>query len=111
MTINQLPNVPSNFDLIEVPCAYNVTDYKLTFGYVQDSAARESITLTGGYARIDPPTIPGGGRIMFVTVLSWTSAGGAFNVVPYGPNQDYCYIIGESGITITGLRLRFWIAL
>lgn len=110
MTIDQLPQAPSNFDLIDVPCAYG-SDYKMTFGYVQDDSARETITIpASGNIRIDPPTTPGA-RIMFVTVLTWQTNTGAFQVVPYGTDQTYCYMIGTPGTTVSGLRLRFWFIL
>lgn len=80
-----------------------------TIGYVDDASARIAITLTsGGYYNISVPTLPTGAKITSVAILAWTSADGAFNVVPYGAAGTQAYIIGTPNTTINGLQLRFW---
>lgn len=78
-----------------------------TIGYVDDASARSAITLTsGGYYNISVPTLPTGAKITSVAILAWSSADGAFNVVPYGAAG--AYIIGTPNTTVNGLQLRFW---
>lgn len=80
-----------------------------TIGYVDDESARSAITLTnGGYYNISVPALPTGAKITSVAILAWTSATGAFNVVPYGAAGTQAYIIGTPNTTINGLQLRFW---
>ena len=78
-------------------------------GYVDDSSARADITATSGnYARIDPPALPTGAKITSVAILDWTSATGAFSVMPYGTSAVAAYLLADSGVVIKGLKLRFW---
>ena len=79
-----------------------------TIGYVDDASPRSTITLTNGYASVVPPSLPTGAKITSIAIITYTSATGAFNPIPYGANATYGYIIGESGAAIDGLRLRFW---
>lgn len=84
-------------------------DAKPTIGFVDDSAARPTITIpSSGYVSITPPTLPTGAKIISVAIVSWTSSDGAFNIVPYGNNAQAAYLIGTPGVSISGLRLRFW---
>lgn len=77
-------------------------------GYVDDASARSTITLTNGYASVVPPSLPTGAKVTSIAIISYTSASGGFNIMPYGANATYGYVIGNSGTTIDGLRLRFW---
>lgn len=82
---------------------------KPTLGFVDDSAARASITIPStGYVGITPPSLPTGAKITSVAVIEYTSASGAFSPVPYGADGDYARLTGASGVTISGLKLRFW---
>lgn len=84
-------------------------DAKPTIGFVDDSAARPTITIpSSGYVSITPPTLPTGAKIISVAIVLWTSSDGAFNIVPYGGNAQSAYLIGTPGVSISGLRLRFW---
>ena len=79
------------------------------FQYVDDTAARADITLTsGGYFRVVPPSLPTGAKIISVAIVAWTSATGAFSVMPYGTGAAEAYILGTPSVTIKGLKLRFW---
>jgi hypothetical protein len=84
-------------------------DAKPTIGFVSDSAARSTITIpSSGYVSITPPALPTGAKIISVAIVTWTSSDGAFNIIPYGGNAQSAYLIGTPGVTISGLRLRFW---
>lgn len=82
-------------------------------GYFDDSSARGDITIgTGNYAVVNPPEnmLPSGGRIIAISIITWTSNSGGFSIIPYGTNSTYAYILGDSGVVIKGLRLRWWYA-
>lgn len=82
---------------------------KPTLGFVDDSAARASITIPAtGYVDIATPSLPTGAKITSVAVIEYTSASGAFSPVPYGASGDAARLTGASGVTISGLKLRFW---
>lgn len=82
---------------------------KPTLGFVDDSAARSSITIPStGYVDISPPSLPTGAKITSIAVIEYTSASGAFSPVPYGVAGDAARLTGASGVTISGLKLRFW---
>lgn len=82
---------------------------KPTIGFVDDSAARASITIPAtGYVDIAPTSLPTGAKITSIAVIEYTSASGAFSPVPYGASGDAARLIGASGVTISGLKLRFW---
>lgn len=78
-----------------------------TLAYVDDQTARD-FTLNANYIVVTPDvTIPEGKKIVAITIVTWSTNSGAFSVVPYGFGR-YAYIIGNSGTTITGLKLRYW---
>lgn len=82
---------------------------KPTLGFVDDSTARASITIpAAGYVDIAPPSLPTGAKITSIAVIEYTSASGAFSPVPYGSSGDAARLTGASGVTISGLKLRFW---
>ena len=80
-----------------------------TIGYVDDASARGNITLSsGGYARITPPTLPTGAIVFAVGAIKWTSSNGISIIPYYDYNDNSAYVIGASGITVTGLQCRWW---
>lgn len=77
-------------------------------GYVDDNSARD-FTLSNNYISVTPDaTLPAGKKIVAISIISWVSNSGPFSIAPYGTNGRYGYIIGNSGTTITGLKLRYW---
>ncbi len=79
-----------------------------TIEHVDDQTARD-FTLQGNYIRVTPDaTIPEGKTVVSITVVTWDSNTGAFYVTPLGSGRFAAYIIGDSGTTIKGLKLRYW---
>lgn len=78
-----------------------------SIGYIDDSTARASFTLTNGYYRIVPPSLPTGAKIISVAAIAWTSSNG-ISIIPYGDAANEAYVVGETNAKITGLRCRFW---
>ena len=77
-----------------------------TIGYVDDSAARSNITLTNGYSYLAAPSgLPSGAKVFSVGTIECTSSNG-IAIIPYGNNA--AYVIGAAGITVTGLKTRWW---
>lgn len=77
-----------------------------TIGYVDDASARSNITLTNGYSYLAAPSgLPSGAKVFSVGAIEWTSSNG-IAIIPYGNNA--AYVIGAAGITVTGLKTRWW---
>lgn len=85
-------------------------DYRLSaIGYVDDSSARSDITIgSGNYIQVSPAenALPSDARLVAITMVTWTSNTGGFNIIPTG--NSYGYIVGNSGVVIKGLKLRWW---
>ena len=74
-----------------------------------DDSALGDITIPNtGYYRIYKPSSVVGKMILSVEVLTWTSNTGSFNVITMNDNNSNAYVVGEPGVQIKGLTLR-WI--
>lgn len=99
-------------DLIHVNASG--TDYKQTkANFLQDTpkhydaTTAQSVTGTSGnYVQLPRPDAVKNKTVIAISATDWTSNGGPFWITPYGPNYDYV-IIG-SGVSVTGLKCRYW---
>lgn len=74
-----------------------------------DETEGRNFTLDSNYLKIAPGvTIPEGRTVVAITIIYWDSNTGGFSVYPYGSGRYWAYILGDSGTTINGLRLRYW---
>ena len=84
-----------------------------TLYYVDDaSSTSRTFTLNDGYFNLansspSPSSlIPSGAKIVAVGMLYWSSNSGAFSLIPYDEQQVYA--VGTNGVSVSGLRCRFW---
>ena len=80
--------------------------------YYADDTVSRSFTLNNGYYNLGNGSaipIPSGAKIIAVGINYWSSNSGAFSLVRYANNQVYA--IGTNGVTVSGLKCRFWYTL
>lgn len=61
-----------------------------------------------GWAAVSKPTEVRGKTIIGAEIYSWSSTTGAFSVTGYNSNNNYAYIIGTPGVSITGLSIQLF---
>ena len=61
-----------------------------------------------GWAAVTKPTEVRGKTIIGAEIYSWSSTTGAFSVTGYNSNNNYAYIIGTPGVSITGLSIQLF---
>lgn len=77
--------------------------------YDETSTTNYTIGSSTHYAAITRPTAVSGKTLVGITVLAWTSNSGAFSIMPYSAsNSANSYLVGASGVTVNGLKLRWW---
>lgn len=80
-----------------------------------DSGFSSLKSVTKNYGTITIPSncyyevntgVPDNKQILFGVVPSWSTNSGCFSVIAYSQNR--AYIVGNSGVTITGLSVRWY---
>ena len=105
--VDQLKKLEDLKDEVRTDYAMKTELPAYIIGFVDDPSARPNITLTaGGYAYISAPSdFPVGAKVMRVIAIVWTSSN-EINFTEYGDNA--AYVVGDGGITVTGLKTRWW---
>jgi hypothetical protein len=92
-----------------VPNLYVGSDQVKPLKYYDETSAKNYTISSSNYVAVTRPSAISGKTIVSIAVLAWTSNSGAFWVMPYSAsNSGNFYIVGNSGTTINGLKLRYW---
>ena len=92
-----------------VPNLYIGSDQVKPLKYYDETSAKNYTISSSNYVSVTRPSAISGKTIVSISVLAWTSNSGAFWVMPYtASNSGNFYIVGNSGTTINGLKLRYW---
>lgn len=79
-----------------------------TVKYIDEASASDYTIGNSGYAYGLWPTGITASKVIAISVLTWDTNSGAFTPIVYNNNSQRWYIVGTPGVTITGLKCRFW---